>query len=342
MAARHREVAMCDRTGEFLAIAEGLARRIATRPGIVGPPRVRTRSDFTQMTAQIGADIYATTQKLDKLAQLAQSRSLFDDPTVEVNELTIIIKQDLSSLNAKLRDVQLAMREYRAQTGARGGGRQAESHTAHVVDALKLQLSTAAKGFQDVLQVRSNNIRVQMDRQKQFEGAGRPAAGAMGGTGAQCGGAGCGGGARGAPAPLFTPPRAPLPDEPAGRIVETVIDIGRLGGAAGAGGAFGAQQAQMQEMLPSNYLESRALAVESVQSTIVELGTIFQQLQSVVAEQQHLVERIDAQVDETVMTVDSTQRQLLRLYQTMSGNRLAMKMLAMVVAFMMTYGAFFA
>lgn len=312
---------MEDRTGEFKAIASGLARRAPARPGVMGPPRVRTRSDFTQMTAKIGADIYATTQKLNKLSQLAQSRSLFDDPTVEINELTIIIKQSLSSLNVQLRDVQQAMREYRAQTGARG--RQAESHTAHIVESLKLQLSTAAKGFQDVLQMRSNNIRVQMDRQKQFEGVSR-AQGAMGGGGAVYAGSGafgCGAGATGRPpAPLFTPPRAAPSDGPADGSAETVIDIGRLGGGGGGG-----QQVQIQELMPSNYLESRALAVESVQSTIVELGTIFQQLQSVVAEQQQMVERIDSQVEETVMTVDSAQRQLMRLYQTMSGNRLAIK-----------------
>lgn len=308
--------AISDRTAEFQAIADGLARRLPARPGIVSSPRVRTRSDFTQMTAKIGADIYATTQKLDKLARLAQSRSLFDDPTVEINELTVIIKQSLSSLNAQLRAAQQAMAEYRAQTGARG--RQAESHTAHIVDALKLQLNTAAKGFQEVLQMRSSNIRVQMDRQKQFEGGSR-AQGAVGGGGGG-GGAygGCGGCGRGGPpAPLFTPPRALPPGEEDGGAADTVIDIRALGAAG--------RQAQVQELLPSNYLESRALAVESVQGTLAELGSIFQQLQSVVAAQHEMVERIDAQVEDTVMTVDSTQRQLMRLYQGMSGNRLAIK-----------------
>ncbi|KAJ1615852.1 t-SNARE [Pavlovales sp. CCMP2436] len=290
--------ALVDRTAEFRALAGGLARTLPARPAALGPPRVRTRSDFTQLTAQVGSQIFATTQKLDKLSQLAQSRSLFDDPTVEINELTIIIKQSLSSLNAQLREVQL--------TG--GNGRQAASHTTHVVDALQLQLSTAAKGFQDVLQMRSNNIRVQMDRQKQFEGpAGSrgPAAPmglAMGGGGSAGPGARPGAGSH----PLFTPPRPTAYDESADH---GVADF----------------QVQMAHLMPSSYLESRALAVESVQSTIVELGSIFQQLQSVVAEQHEMVDRIDVQVEETVNTVDATRAQLTRMYQNMSHNRLAMK-----------------
>mmetsp|Transcript_19614 Transcript_19614/g.52925 ORF Transcript_19614/g.52925 Transcript_19614/m.52925 type:complete len:316 (-) Transcript_19614:394-1341(-) len=313
--------AAVDRTREFHAIASSLARdRPGSAPPVVQPAQARTKSEFTRMTARIGGEIYGTTQKLEKLAQLAQSKSLFDDPTVEINELTMIIKQDLSSLNAQLREVQEAMRLYRNG----GAKRQQETHTQHIVEALKLQLGTAAKGFQDVLHTRSENIKVQMHRQKQFDGSriqhtttpagARPAQQASG-----------------PPAPLFTPPRLPGADED-DQAVDTVIDIG----------AMASSQEQVQALMPSSYLESRANAVESVQSTIVELGNIFQQLQSVVAEQQLMVERIDAETSDTVSTVDSTQRQLMRMYQNMSGNRLAMKVLAMLVFFMMLYGLFVA
>ena len=102
MSLQRSAAAFTDRTGEFQAIAGGLARSLPTRPVALGPPRVRMRSDFTAMTAKIGADIFATTQKLDKLAQLAQSRSLFDDPTIEINELTIIIKQSIQKIRKKI------------------------------------------------------------------------------------------------------------------------------------------------------------------------------------------------------------------------------------------------
>ena len=49
----------------------------------------------------------------------------------------------------------------------------------------------------------------------------------------------------------------------------------------------GMQQQQQEEMIPSSstYYDSRAQAVETVQSTMVELGAIFQQLSVMVAEQ---------------------------------------------------------
>jgi len=193
--------------------------------------------------------------------------------------------------------------------------------------------------------MRSNNIRVQMDRQKQFEGpAGSrgPAAPmglAMGGGGSAGPGARPGAGSH----PLFTPPRPTAYDESADHgVADFVIDIGGLGAKGGGGYGGSEQQVQMAHLMPSSYLESRALAVESVQSTIVELGSIFQQLQSVVAEQHEMVDRIDVQVEETVNTVDATRAQLTRMYQNMSHNRLAMKMVAIIVSFMMTYGVFFA
>ena len=49
------------------------------------------------------------------------------------------------------------------------------------------------------------------------------------------------------------------------------------------------QQALMQEQ--DRYIESRSTAIESIESTIAELGTIFQQLATMVAEQRETVQR---------------------------------------------------
>lgn len=43
-----------------------------------------------------------------------------------------------------------------------------------------------------------------------------------------------------------------------------------------------------------NYIQSRSTAIESIESTIAELGQIFQQLAHMVAEQRETVQRIDA------------------------------------------------
>ena len=66
----------------------------------------------------------------------------------------------------------------------------------------------------------------------------------------------------------------------------------------------GAAQQQAQLVPTHSYLESRALAVESVQSTIVELGGIFDQLRVMVAEQGSEMQRVDENVDDALSNVE--------------------------------------
>lgn len=47
-------------------------------------------------------------------------------------------------------------------------------------------------------------------------------------------------------------------------------------------------------MQQDNYIQSRSTAIESIESTIAELGQIFTQLAGMVAEQRETVQRIDA------------------------------------------------
>jgi syntaxin 5 len=49
-----------------------------------------------------------------------------------------------------------------------------------------------------------------------------------------------------------------------------------------------------------NYVQERANAMQNIESTIEEIGGIFQQLATMVAEQGESVERIDREVDLTV------------------------------------------
>ena len=106
------------------------------------------------------------------------------------------------------------------------------------------------------------------------------------------------------------------------------------GGADGAGSSadgvseaaplLGAQQQQQQQQLmvqQDTYLTSRAEALHQVESTIVELGSIFQQLAHMVAEQGEAAVRIDENVEDTLGHVDAGQAQLLKYLNTISSNR---------------------
>ena len=51
--------------------------------------------------------IHNTSQKLAKLAKLAKRTSMFDDPTQQINELTAVIKQDITNMNNDIAELQM-------------------------------------------------------------------------------------------------------------------------------------------------------------------------------------------------------------------------------------------
>jgi hypothetical protein len=170
-------MAALDRTLEFQRIAD--SRRAQQQRLPKAAPTAPTRSEFAARASAIGADIYTTASKLGKLTQLAQSKSLFQDPTVEINELTHIIKQDITSLNSKLASLQSSMAQ--AQT-AGSAKKQRASHSTSVVDSLKTKLYDATREFQDVLHTRSHNIQLLQIRRENLSGS------ATGGSGGGSGG----------------------------------------------------------------------------------------------------------------------------------------------------------
>ncbi|TVY90035.1 putative alpha-L-arabinofuranosidase A, partial [Lachnellula willkommii] len=97
-----------------------------------GKPR---RSEFARRAAEIGRGIGGTMSKLEKLAQLAKRKTLFDDRPVEINELTFIIKQDLSSLNQQISSLQTLSRAQHPKADQEG------EHNRNVVFMLQGKLT---------------------------------------------------------------------------------------------------------------------------------------------------------------------------------------------------------
>lgn len=310
-----------DRTAEFAAIVES-ARKAPTRPGSSVPavnlrfPGTTSvekrssrahRSDFTRLAAQVSADIAQTSVKLAQLTTLAQRRSLFDDPTAEIQELTFVIKQDISALNGRLEDLQ-----HLRDATRRSSNKQAGVHSENVVDSLKSRLGATAEGFKSVLQMRSDSLAAQQDRRSQFLGAS-------------------------ASAPLSLASSGP-------EARSVALDLG--GGSLGASGSsvsLGSTSNVQSQMLirppqDLSYHHARADAVRQVESTIVELGQIFNQLATMVSEQGELVERIDANVDETVINMDAGHNQLITYYNSISGNRgLILKVFGVLLMFLILW-----
>ncbi|OWK50987.1 Syntaxin-5 [Lonchura striata] len=203
-----------DRTQEFLSACQSLQGRQdrGLPAGRAGPGPGRPRSEFSLMAKRIGKDLSNTFAKLEKLTLLAKRKSLFDDKSVEIEELTYIIKQS--------------------------------------------KLASMSNDFKSVLEVRTENLKQQRSRREHFSRAPVSALAANN---------------LGSPAVL-----QPEPQRPGAVAIE--MD-GRT-----------SQQLQLLDEQDS-YIQSRADTMHSIESTIVELGSIFQQLAHMVKEQEETIQR---------------------------------------------------
>ena len=86
--------------------------------------------------------------------------------------------------------------------------------------------------------------------------------------------------------------------------------------------------------MQDSYIQQRSTAIESIETTIAELGQIFSQLANMVAEQRDTVQRIDADTHDIVANVEGGQRELLKVLARVSNSRwLMLKIFGILIVF---------
>lgn len=99
----------------------------------------------------------------------------------------------------------------------------------------------------------------------------------------------------------------------------------------------------MQIVFQDSYIQNRADAMQSIEATIVELGTIFQQLAHMVKEQEEIVQRIDSNVEDAQLNVESAHSEILKYFQSVTSNRwLMIKIFAVLIVFFIIFVVFVA
>lgn len=107
------------------------------------------------------------------------------------------------------------------------------------------------------------------------------------------------------------------------------------------------QQQQQQQLVmydeSDTYVHQRAETMQNIETTIVELGGIFQQLAHMVKEQEEMVERIDTNVQDAELNVEAAHGQILKYFQSVTNNRwLMIKIFGVLIAFFMFFVIFLA
>ncbi|KAI8325579.1 t-SNARE [Martensiomyces pterosporus] len=318
MATNKARASLRDRTNEYRLLVTALRKRQQQNaPGVeASRSRGSAYSEFSQHASAIGKDIQDTTLLLEQLAALARSKTIFDDKTSEINGLTNQVKQRIATINGKILALQALQRR---QNGGGGAGRQATEHHSNVVVSLQSQLASTSTVFKDVLELRSESLKATGSRKEQFIGT--AAAGNLD----------------------FAPADSPLYQmERKAPSYGNSAANGYSGAAAGNDDfvalslpdmdeASSSQMMLLQQDQSSAYLDSRSDAINSIESTISDLGQIFQQLAQMVSEQRDVVQRIDANVETIDVNIGAAQNELLRYYTNISSNRWLMAKIFMVI-----------
>ena len=295
------------------------------------------KSLFHQRASHIGHAIHSTSQKLDRLAQLAKRSGAFDDSSQEINAISFAVKEDIKQLNTAIAELQqLALHEREQKT------KQSTQHSETIVESLKGRLMDATKAFKDVLSERKENVKNNERRRSMFGGGG-------GGTSSsslqQVGAQGEGGGG-------FQGGTGRFASVSAAATTGSFMNVGARSHHSQQGGgsfnhmhpvSFDQNQVAVYQDQDQNYATSRADAMQNVERTITELGGIFQQLATMVNEQGETAIRIDENVQDVVANVDQAQGELLKYLNYISNNRwLAMKVFGVLMAFLMFFIVFVA
>ncbi|KKK16717.1 hypothetical protein P175DRAFT_0500685 [Aspergillus ochraceoroseus IBT 24754] len=333
-----------DRTVEFRAILGQAQKRISSskvgsqRQALLSDSQRRqangaadgsaqggkgSRSEFARRAADIGRGITATTAKLRRLAELAKRKTLFDDKPVEISELTYVIKQDLASLNQQIASLQALTLSQHPKSGRPRADQEGE-HNDNVVVLLQGKLADVGANFKEVLEVRTKNIQASRSRTENFVSS-----------------------VSSKSQTALDPQRSDSPLYPSGRRTPqpgSSSDLLTLEPSnpspLGRSPMHSDQQLLiMEEAQSSNsYIQARGEAIDAIERTISELGGIFGQLAQMVSEQSEMIQRIDANTEDVVDNVQGAQRELMKYWTRVSGNRwLIAKMFGVLMIFFLLW-----
>ncbi|KAK3217245.1 hypothetical protein GRF29_1g2405877 [Pseudopithomyces chartarum] len=292
-------VSIQDRTDEFRSIlAQAQRKQAQSKTGAQRQSLLTAQqkaeattqhkySEFQRSARDVARGISSTMAKLERLAQLARRKTLFDDRPVEIDELTFVIKQDMAQLSRQIQDLQALTSKQHPK--AKPGADQQGEHNHQVVVMLKDKLQNVGGSFKDVLE------------------RGRSPGGFRNTNAAQ----------------------------------QDLLSLDPSGSSAlGRGGAQSDAQLMLMEeaQAPNQYIQQRGHAIESIESTISELGSIFGQLAQMVSEQGEQIQRIDANTEDVVDNVEGAQRELMKYWNRVQGNRwLVAKMFGVLMIFFLLW-----
>mmetsp|Transcript_2487 Transcript_2487/g.4238 ORF Transcript_2487/g.4238 Transcript_2487/m.4238 type:complete len:280 (+) Transcript_2487:136-975(+) len=152
-----------DRTDEFRQILRSVAAKSGT-PGLNLEMTPHAQSELNRWSAEIGGEIHNASLKVADLRKMSKQKSIFNDKTNQIQELTYTVKQSIQVLNQKIEALEM-------KTKGSGPNKSYQAHSSALVDALKTRLLQVTKEFKDALEDRTKALE-QQDKRRQMYSAG--------------------------------------------------------------------------------------------------------------------------------------------------------------------------
>ena len=293
------------------------------------------KSHFGQQASIIAKDISHVTELLSKLALLAKRKPIFDDKPIEIGELTYVTKQDIFKIETSIQNLQKYMKGESSITV----DSQTSQFSKNVLTLLNSKMKNVSGEFKNVLEIRQKNEIMNKNRQENFLSSVSNSR------------------RLNSASPLNVDRSEPTNDSLSnlnenpfllGSTPQSTPNNNKLSAADPEitspydnGQYLSLPDQQQQQMLlmeeqnsGQQYLQLRNRAVESIESTINEVGNLFQQLATMVSEQGEQIQRIDANVEDINLNITGAQRELLKYYAHITSNRwLFLKIFGVLIIF---------
>ncbi|CAI5450884.1 unnamed protein product [Caenorhabditis angaria] len=315
-----------DRTSEFRMTAKSFEMKAAAN-GIRPQQKSEVLQEsvqFNQLAKRIGRDLSQTCAKMEKLAEFAKKKSLYEERS-QIEHLSSIVKEDITGLNKQI----AALQEF-SRRRAGNVKNQNNGHSQLVVVGLQSKLASVSKDFQSVIEISTENMKAEKTRRNKFSSGahvpmGLPSSSASGlGGGASAGGGGGG--------PSQNVRSRLLQDDQEHGSGSIALDMGSLEN-------YRMQQTMQQQDTSLQYAQDRSNTMATIEGSISELGQIFSQLATLVSEQGEMITRIDSNVEDTALNIDMAHTELVRYLQNISKNRWLMLQIFGVLMMRFSSGA---
>lgn len=300
-----------DRTVEFQRAVGTFGRQMGVKPSSEGKAPITTTakaSEFTKQASIIAGDIVKVTGTLNKLAQLAKRKDMINDKPSEVVELTYVIKQEIFRIEKELKQL---------SRSTKPGTQDVDTYNKNVVTLLNTKTKNISENFKTVLEERQKSEMMRKARHEQLLASVSNDVGMV-------------------PYAL----RNKTSDNPFMETQASELDTDdppelSLGDLTLPDQT---QQLLLLEEQQNEYVQERSNAVKAIESTINEVGGLFQQLATMVQEQGEMIQRIDDNIEDVGLNISGAHTELEKYYKSVSSNRwLILQVFAIIIAFFLVW-----